>query len=471
MKSSKIFLLLKSLSSKEKAQLKHFLENPMFNKRADVVAALAFLTNENNRPFQKKKLFKAAYPDKAFSEKNLHLLSSRLFKLVEDFLAHRDMMSDPVLKKIHLAKAYRKLKQQKNFQVATRDAKQLLEKQPLKNAATLRQLIEIEDEYYDYIASPKRQERTNLQEWSDTFDAYVLASKLKQACLHLSRNTINQEEYRIGLLDEVLQYIQEHPQTLELPAVAVHYYCYVAITDVENEDHFTQLRQSIKEYYHCFFPGEIRDIYLLAINFCIRRLNVGENRYVREALELYKSSLDQGFLLEDGIIPESTFSNMVSLALRLREYSWTENFIEQYDKNLKKESKESIVHFNLAKLRHQQNRLSDSLHHLTTINTKAPFMMVGVKTMQMKIYYELGELNALDSLMDNMRIYIQRRKDLGYWKQNYENTLFFLRKLIELPAYEKQLAIKLKEEIQGAEILAEKDWLLKQLDKKTAKIT
>ncbi|MEO1260050.1 MAG: hypothetical protein AAFZ15_14750 [Bacteroidota bacterium] len=465
--SSKLFHLLKALSPKETTHLRHFLQNPMFNKRTDVVLALDFLTDQNNRPFGKEALFQYVYTSKKYAEKDLHLLSSRLFKLAEDFLALRNMMGEPILKKIHLAKAYRKLKQEKNFQVAVRDANQLLDKQPLRNAATLRQQIDLEDEYYDYIASPKRQVRTNLQTWSDTFDAYVLASKLKQACLHLSRNTINQEVYQIGLLEEVLHYIKEHPGTLKLPAVAVHYYCYMAITNLENEAYFTQLRQAIREYYHCFYPGEIRDIYLLAINFCIRRLNTGQQeRYAKEAFELYRSSLEQGFLLEDGIIPESTFSNIVSLALWMGEYRWTENFIESFRQNLKTEIRATIVHFNLAKLRYQQKRPSESLRHLATIQTKAPFLMLGAKTMQLKIYYELDETNALDSLMENMRIYLQRRKDLGYRKQNYENLLYLCRKLIDLPAYDKALAIKLKEEIEGAEILTEKEWLLKQLDAK-----
>ena len=228
MKNSKLFHLLKALSTKETAHLRHFLHNPVFNKRQDVISALDFLTDQKNRPFRKEALFTEVYgAKKKYTEKDLHLLSSRLFKLAEDFLALRNVMADPVLKKIHLAKAYRKLKQEKYFQVAVRDAKQLLDKQPLRNAATLRMLIDLEDEYYDYIASPKRRERTNLQTWSDTFDAYVIVSKLKQASLHLSRNTINQEEYKIGLIEEVLRYIQEHPKTLELPAVAVHYYCYM----------------------------------------------------------------------------------------------------------------------------------------------------------------------------------------------------------------------------------------------------
>lgn len=466
MKSSKLFSLLKAIPQKETTQFRHFLNCPLFNKRQDVVLAFEFLADPSNRPFANEALFRAVFGKKKYSEKDLHLLSSRLFKLAEDFLAHRDMMADQVLKKIHLAKSYRKLKQEKYFQVAIRDAKQLLEKQPLRNATTLRQLIDLEDEYYDYIASPKRQERTNLQEWSDTFDAYVLASKLKQACLHLSRNTINQEQYQIGLLEEVLHYIHEHPNTLKIPAVAVHYYCYVAITEVENEAHYTQLRRAIEEFHHCFFPGEIRDIYLLAINFCIRRANVLELFFIKEALELYRSSLEQGFLLEDGIIPESTFSNIVSLALKLEEFDWTESFINTYQYNLKKESKESIVDFSFAKLRYQQKNLTDSLRHLATINSKAPFLMLGVKTMQLKIYYELGELNALDSVMDNMRIYVQRRKDQGYRKEIYENILYFMRKLIDLPAFDKALTIKLKEEIQASSLLIEKEWFLKQLDAK-----
>ena len=106
------------------------------------------------------------------------------------------------------------------------------------------------------------------------------------------------------------------------PTVAVYYYCYKAITETGEEQWFTPLREAMAKHQHRFSPTERRDILLLAINYCILRLNTGSSIFIREALELYRLSLDEGVLLQDGVLPESTFNNILMLASRLKEFDW-----------------------------------------------------------------------------------------------------------------------------------------------------
>lgn len=463
MKNTKLFAVLNALPARELGYLKLFVADPLFNSRPDLRIALDFLADHGNYPFAKKALFAKVYPGLDFKEKEMNLLSSRLLKLVEDYIALWDMLDDPVSKKIHLAKAYRKLRLEQHFKTAVRDAQSVLGKHPLQNAFALRQRFDLEDEYYDYIASPNRIERTNLQAASDTFDAYFLATKLKQACLHLSRHTINQEQYNIGFLEESLHYLEARPHLLELPAVAVYFYCYKAITTAD-ESYFARLRQSIANHQQSFRPGEIRDIYFLAINYCIRRLNGGEQPFILEALALYKDSLEQGFLLEGGAIPESTFSNIVSLALKLGEFDWTKRFIHGNSQYLKDAFRNSILHFSLAKLFFEQGMYKESMKEAVLVDTKAPFLMLGTKTLQLKIYYELGAFDALDSLLESLRLYIQRSKNLGYRKKNYEYLLTFTRKLIELVPGRTAERESLLQAIQQTEPFTEKEWFVRQIE-------
>lgn len=264
-------------------------------------------------------------------------------------------------------------------------------------------------EKYDYVISINRKEKTNLQEVSDHLDAYMLAAKLRQACYGLSREIIKQEKYQIGFLAEVLNYIETKPAYLNIPTIAVYYYCYQAISATDSEHFFQKLRETITRYQAYFPPSEMRDIYTLTINYAIRRLNTGSDLFIREALELYQLSLAQGYLLEDGVLLESTYSNIVSLAAKLKQHDWAKGFIYQYQKHLKPAFRAPLFHFNLGKLYYEQGQLENSLQELNKVETKASFLLLGAKILQLKIYYELEEFDPLESTLESLRVYLQKK--------------------------------------------------------------
>lgn len=451
----KLFSLLQNLDSREKAKFASFLEDGFFNKRKDVKLLFAAWVNENGRSHPSEFYWKKISPDKDFTKKDWNLLTSRTLKILEDFLSIKEMLASPTDKKFFLAKAYRKLQKEKWFKTAVKDTELALEKQTFRSTHYLQQKHDLAYEEYDYIQSFNRKERTNLQEVSDSLNAYFLATKIRQGCIAISRKTINQEIYEVGFLKEALEYVDQNTESLKVPAIAMYYYCYKAITPDENETYFRQLRTQIASFQSNFPPSEIRDIYFVAINYCIRRLNTGTKMYVREALELYRLSLEAGYLLEDGIMPESTFGNIVSLALKLKKYQ----------KQLHSNFQEPLFHFSMAKLLYEENEIEQSMQQLSLVVTKAPFLFLGARTLQLKIYYELKEFDLLESLLDSLRVYLQRRKDLGYRRENYDNLISFARVLLQLSIMSKKEIEIFRKKVNDAAIFTEKEWCLTQIEK------
>lgn len=459
----KLFKLLNELSSREQTQLQHFIDSPLFNKRQDVKLLLECWADSGKRPYPPQEFWQKLFPDQAFSRTKWNLLTSRLFKLLEEFLAINYLRKNEVQKKFFLAKAYRSLKQEKYFKTAIQDAELALEKKAFRNTDYLQNRYGLTFEQYDYIISGNRKEKTNLQEVSDHLDAYILATKLKQACNALSRQTINPERYEIGLLPEVLNHLEEHPYYLDVPAIAIYYYCYQAINAENNEAYFRSFREAIGRYQTYFQAAEIRDIYTFVINFYIRKLNTGQHIYAEEALALYRLSLEQGYLLEDGVMLESTFLNIVVLASVRGHFDWATHFIETYRKQLKPAFREPLYHFSLGKLYYEQGRFDASLKHLIQVETKASFIFLGARILQLKIYYESNEMNLLESLLESLRVYLQRSKDLAYRKAHYSNIIVFTRQLLQLPAMDKGEKKAFRQRIIDAQVLGEKEWFLKQI--------
>jgi hypothetical protein len=70
----------------------------------------------------------------------------------------------------------------------------------------------------------------------------------------------------------------------------------------------------------------------------------------------------------------------------------------------------------------------------------------------------------MEYLLDSLRVYLQRRKNLGYRKQNYEQILYFFRKLMEVPYMSKTKQEAFRLEVENSEGFSEKEWVLGRLD-------
>ena len=458
----KLFKVLHQLEKREISNFEAYLSAPFFNKRTDVLELFKVWKREG-RIYPAEYFWQVVFPKKDFSKTEWNLLSSRLFKLLEGFLSISEMRKNEASKKFYLAKAYRRLKNEKLFESAIKETEKALDKQIFRSTDYLQNKHDLAFEKYDYIISNNRKVKTNLQEVSDLFDVYFLSTKLKQACNALSRENIKQEKYEIRLLEFVVQFIKQHPDYLETPAIAIYYYCYQILIDKDNDASFSKLKKAISQNQHHFPASEIRDIYTVTINYSIRKLNTGNKDFIKEALELYLASLNQGFLLEDGILLESTYSNIVNLASKLDRHEWAKSFIKEYQRHLKPIFRIPLYHYSLGKLYYEQNQLDQSLEELIQVETKTSFLFLGARILQLKIYYELHEFNLLESLLESLRIYLQRSNDLGYRKTHYSNIISFTRQLLQLPAMSKKEKEIFRQRVSSTEIFAEKDWFLKQI--------
>ena len=459
---TKLFSILKTFKAKELVSLNQFLENPLVNQRVDVLKLLSFW-QKTGSSLTKEAGFESIYPGEQFNLKKWHLLTSRLFKLIEQFLIARELKQDVALQKSLLAKAYRNRQVMPLFESTIDQAKKVLNKTNIQNANWLHQKFGLEYAYYDYISSHNRKGKTNLQNVNDLLDEYYVSTKLRNACLYLTRKTINDDNYTIHFIEEILEKVEVVPNLLKVPAISVYYYCYRALTEKDNVEWFVLFRKSIEANSKRFEPSEKRDISIMAINYCIRKLNTGDQFFIRETFELYKLSLQEGYLIEDKKMPESLFYNIVAAAVKNKEYLWAKDFIEEHKKYLPKHFQDPIYYYSHGLLFYEQGQHKESMQSLVMVDTKISFLLLATKTLQVKIYYELQELDALDNLLESLRVYVQRRKDLGYRKENFENLVNFVRRLMSIPYKSESEKRKLKQEVQNAAIFTEKDWLLTQL--------
>ena len=464
MENTRLLQLLRTFSVEELRGLKKFVRSPYFNQRPEVVAILDWLEKplKKGKPVpDKKEAFSAVFGDKSFDDHRLRMATSFLFQAARQFLMVDDFLTDTPAKQLRLTQLLRQRKLPDMARKQQQAAAKELRRQKSRNADYQEQQYQLLLEQYRSAMNRRSEGPLPLQELSDQLDHSYLSRKLWQSCFMLSHQTVYNTEYHYGLLDAAIDQID--PVAMKAPAIALYYHCYRALSSPEQKTHFQEFKRLLLQNSNIFPENELRDLYVLAINFCIRQYNAGNQEYLPEQFVFYKDGLAKGYFLVEGLLSHYTYQNAATIGLVLRELDWVDQLIHSYRDKLPVEYRESLFSFNLARLKYQRRELDHALQLLQKAEYKDLLLHLAAKTLQLKIYYELEAFDLLESHLQAFQMFIRRKKVLGYHRENYLNTIHFTRQLLERNFFDKQQTADLVAELEATKAVAEKEWLLERV--------
>ncbi|MBS1618521.1 MAG: hypothetical protein JST76_08385, partial [Bacteroidetes bacterium] len=206
------------------------------------------------------------------------------------------------------------------------------------------------------------------------------------------------------------------------------------------------------------------EIFAFALNYCIRKINKGQQFYQAEIFQLYKDALQRSLMMENGVMTPWDYKNIVTIGLRNKEYDWTENFIESYIDKLTKSEQQNAYTFNKARYYFAIAKYDKVLELLQNVEYNDIFYLLDSKTTLMKTYYELGEYQPLQSLKESFRILLRRKKVISEQNQsNYGNFARFAMKLYRADPKNKVKLSGLRKSIESTANIADKTWIMEKL--------
>lgn len=469
MKKSKLLAVFNALPTAELRAFPAFVRSPYFNGRADVEALADFLLKQRlarSPVYQKERVWAAIFPEKAFHDGDMRTLMSRSVKVLEAFLAWRELEKSPVRQGIFLAKGYSAIGSTDFSQTALASAKQILEAAPLRNTAFQRDRFDLEFEHFRVLGSSKRSQEIDLRPLASALDTWYFTEKLIARCGELTQQAVVKTDYEAGLTDAILAEIERQPALLDDVALRMAYTWYKAMTDADGERFFRELRALLRESQATFSPEEVRGIAVAACNFCIRRWNAaGEMRFAREGFDLYREGIELGWLVVDGQLSHFTFINAVALGLRLGEFAWAEAFIEAQREKLPPKQRHNTSVFCRARLRYEQGNHAAAQRLLVEYEPDDPYHFLISRTLLLKMYVEQNETDALDSLLEALRQYLRGKEHLGYQKTYFETVARLARQLLHLKPGDRSAAEKLREGIASLNVVSDREWFLRMLER------
>lgn len=471
MHSSKLVAMLYRLTKAEKAAFRKWVDSPYHNQQAPVNQLLDYLLGLKGKAkqpgLQQQAIYQAIFGAATFDLPKLRHLFSKLTLCLEDFLAHRQAPRAAWEQSLVLAQVFQQKQLSHLAQQQLDKAQRILAQQAQRDQPYLYAQYQFEETSHRVLNLEDRGAVDNFQAIDTQYDLAYIAGKLRHSCRLLSHQALYQEAYDMGLLQAVLDHLRQRPNYLRFPAIGLYYYYYKAITQTQGADtYFGLFKHYLLQHQQVFGQEELKELYILATNYSIRRLNTqqGNRSYIQETFELYQEALQLGVLTQEGRISPFSYNNIAAIALGLQHYDWTWQFLDDYAPLLPPHLRQPCLQYNRSRWYFLQQQYHRAAQLLANDDFEDLHLNLSAKVLLLKTYYIIGEWKLLDALLNRFSTYLSRQKKLAYHKQNYTNIIRFTRRLAQINPHSEKAKTKLRQEIEQTQLLTERNWLLEQLD-------
>ena len=460
-----------------------YVHSPFYNKHVEVRKLCLYIIKyigdpKKQRHLEKERIFKHLYPDKSFDGNSLHSIASKLLVLLHNFLvitAHEENEN------AYLLRLLAELRQRKQY----KDYNAILRKMEKEKATSYE---DVEDLYWEkfsyhkeldvnFVTQGGRSYNDNLQKKNDFLDLFFITKKLKIACDMVSRNAVIGSNYQYHLVDELFVYLEQpNSSYAQEPTIKIYAATLKMLLHGENStEEYFKVKEWLVEYREIFSNSELKNIYDYLENYCIHKYkkNTASDKYLREMLDISKFLVERQINYVDGYLLDGDYKNIGTSAINLGDYEWAKEFIESYKDALIPQVRESVYSYLLAFLLYSTKDYKGALEALYNVVFTNWTYHAGAKMIQLRIYYELDEGEALYSLTDAFRNYLKRNKQLTDKHRtpfyNFINLTKRAYKLKEQRAYlrkdkfEKE-AKKLEAFFETATPVASKIWLAEGIE-------
>ena len=476
---SKTIRVLYRISLKElKKFSKHLSQYTHLNKLEELVTYLTkYHPNVDHRNLNRANLFKQIYKNESLNENKINLLLSDVLRQFKNYLGLMEFNEHPQLNEIfqlskileldlqdELIKLTDVVLEKKRLDHFTEDALKYGFELDLLNSARFT---------LDYV---KRNKDWPLQNANDQLDAYYLLQKLIIGSEMLNRARIFEIHYDVTSTDNLIAYFRSNEKGyFDNIYIKIYYHIYKLYKHESSEALLDNLYEDLKEHGNRLTSGELYEVFVKIKNYCIDKTLQGNDLYWPLGFKFIQLQIEMNAFLLNNSISHIEYRNTVNFALRSGEMSWALSFLETFKKYLNKKHRSNAYQCNYASILFYQGDYSGALKVLSLvkfIKSEDSFYGLFVRSISLKILYELKELNTFQSSILSFRNYLSRNKELAEvqieFYRNFVNVIhrLFLLEFKSPTMMKKTLGNKLDEleiEMANSKLLLNRSWLINKL--------
>jgi hypothetical protein len=454
MYTSQVIQLLKSLSKKEINDLYYFIESPFLSKvqfksthktvGQKILIQFYKILRGAHPDFSKKGLhreavFKKLFPGEIYNDRKFRNIKHELSNIIENYLSYLDYAEDPIDHKIHLINQTEKRKLDKLFELNIHTINKLLDLYDVKNEEyhfkkyLLAQKERIFNDNKTYLGKSQTKFNILKDEISFTTDCFFLIILKQLSIIHHVKYHLNLD-INTDFYDYVYNYLKKHSELFHANNVLQILNKFILLyTSQASKNDINELRVLLYENEKCFSKLDFQYLCIDLLSYCIIRFLKGEYSFKDTLFELLKDCVDKEVYIQEGLMHEHNYTSIASLAIRLKELKWAEEFIKKYKIYLSSEVRENAYLYNYASYFYILKEYDRAMEMLSKVKNTDFYYTTGIYNLQLRIYYEMGSLEPALSLVDSYRHFFSKNKLIpSDYKKRYKNFLNFYEKMVKI---------------------------------------
>jgi len=468
MKNSKLIKLLQCFSKPELNRLKLFIDSPFFNKNLKLKKLMTYINGYaprfDNVNFTYENAYQQIFSEKKYQKEPIIKLFSKLFDLTEQFIFHDQLKEDSTTKKIALLQFYNQQNLIAYFRSTLKSIRKVQDNAVIKNDIWAFNQLQIEHEYAHFLSANADNGTgdINLQATNDALDIFFLQKKLKYFCYMKNRQRLVSFPYKLTLEEELNQYA-ESDVSIQDPIILIWRDAFNLLSHPKSLTAYQQLKSNLIHHSSHIEMSDKRVLFTYLQNMA---KFVFED-FFEELFSLYKTQLKENILYENHFLLPVTFKNIVSVSLRLKEYTWAKDFIERHREKIipSHKDKDSIYFLCLAILHFSKGEFDEALEILNQARINNLYTKLEERRLRLKIYFEMEYRLLFEDGINSFRKFLsENRKHIATYYLNanrdFLNTIFYL---FNSGQYDQKRFDKLKKTVEETAFLPEKEWILQKI--------
>lgn len=481
--SSKAIELIKTFNEDEFRQFGLFTASPYFNREAVQVKFFEILKKYyprfDGKNFTKEKVYIKLYPGKKYNDGVMRNIFSKLLELSEDFLALQNYRKKGMQYYTDLLSELSRRNTQGLFEKTEKEASVLIEQTNIKDEQYYQNVQHLNGVKLSRIKNQKSTlylPEELLKESSDALIKSFLISVLKN---QVSLANSNQKMFTIEK-NEMLKILEQYAESAISKyndSVYLKYcYCSFKLALTREEKYYFELKNILNSSFAELHERDIKDIFTILTNFCYFKINSGHPEYRKEHFYLFKENIEHGHYKGfKRFLEHIKYLNVTVTGLEAGETKWVMEFIEKYKSELDEQNRDNAYNFCRALLFYHQKEYGSALMEATKVKTDDLSYKHQLKSLYMKIYYDMHETEPFYSHIDSYRHFLINEKRLPEsTKKNISSYITYTKKLFDLKNRIKESnnksndteysLLKMKQEITESKNLINRHWLLERIE-------
>ena len=407
--------------------------------------------------YDRKSALLFVYPGTDYDDQPMRLVESNLLEIVESFLIDLFVRQREEWYGLMKVRMYAERDVPKAYYYAAERLSELLHKQ--SGVSNLYISHELDNVRMNFESSHQsRKLPLDFKRINISADTWYIATKLKHACEAINARNVLGADVELNLIREVRSLAAKAPFSKE-PAIFAYTLIYDSLVNPDDETFTEKMMHFIKTDGMVFPKNEQRDFFQYLKNFCIKKLNSGRTEYTRHLFDIYCLNLSMTDLLQDVPLSPFEFKNIVTIALRLNEMKWVEDFIPAYLKYIPAEHRENAEVYNLGNLSFFKKDYRSTLKLLQRVEFSDVFYALDVKSIILKAYFEQGEEELFSYQASAFRTFLSRSRQVSdYQRIIYRNFIKFATQLMKADGHPDEIK-KITDEMEGVKQVADIRWL------------